>query len=55
MFVARVTLAHAFKKTNKNVTEQLTSKSILAQISLTLWTLLVQRYLNSITSNACVY
>ncbi len=26
MFVARIALAHAFKKTNTNVTEQLTSK-----------------------------
>ncbi len=39
MFVARLTLAHAFKKTRKNVTEQLTSNSVLAQIFLTLWTL----------------
>ncbi len=30
MFVARMALAHAFKKTNKNVTEQLTSNSVLA-------------------------
>ncbi len=26
MFVARIALAHAFKKTNTNITEQLTSK-----------------------------
>ncbi len=39
MFVARITLAHAFKKTNKNVTEQLTSNSFLVQIFLALWTL----------------
>ncbi len=32
-------LAHAFKKTNKNVTEQLTSNNVLAQIFLVLWTL----------------
>ncbi len=29
MFVARMALAHAFKKTNTNVTEQLTSNSVL--------------------------
>ncbi len=39
MFVARIALAHDFKKTNKNVTEQLTSNRVLAQIFLTLWTL----------------
>ncbi len=39
MFVARIALAHAFKKTNTNVTEQLTSNSVLAQIFLVLWTL----------------
>ncbi len=42
MFVARITLAHAFKKTI-SVTEQLTSNSVLAQIwCFGLWTL-VQR------------
>ncbi len=39
MFVASITLAHAFKKTNTNVAEQLTSNSVLAQIFLALWTL----------------
>ncbi len=39
MFGARIALAHAFKKTNTNVTEQLTSNSVLAQIFLVLWTL----------------
>ncbi len=39
MFVARIALAHAFKKTNKDVTEQLTSNSVLEQIFLMLWTL----------------
>ncbi len=39
MFVARIALAYAFKKTKKNGTEQLTSNSVLAQIFLTLWTL----------------
>ncbi len=39
MFVARITLAHAFKKTNTNVTEQLTSNSVLVQIFLALSTL----------------
>ncbi len=33
MFGARIALAHAFKKTNKHFTEQLTSNSVLAQIS----------------------
>ncbi len=32
MFVARIALAHAFKKTNKIFTEQLLSNSVLAQI-----------------------
>ncbi len=36
MFVARIALAHAFKKTNKNVTEQMPSNSVLAQIFLAL-------------------
>ncbi len=36
---AHIALAHAFKKTNKNVTEQLTSNRVLAQIFLALWTL----------------
>ncbi len=31
MFVARMALSHAIKKTNKNVTEQMTSNSVLAQ------------------------
>ncbi len=39
IFVARMALAHAFKKTNKNVTERLMSNSVLAQIFLALWTL----------------
>ncbi len=39
MFVARITLLHVFKKANKNVTEQMTSNSVLAQIFLALWTL----------------
>ncbi len=39
MFVARIALAQALKKTNKNDAEQLTSKSVLAQIFLGLWTL----------------
>ncbi len=40
MFVAHIVLAHAFKKNKKtNVTEQLTSNSVLAQIFLALWTL----------------
>ncbi len=40
MFIARITLAHAFKKkTNTNVTEQLTSNNVLAHIFLVLWTL----------------
>ncbi len=32
MFVARIALAHALKKTNTNVPEQLTNNSVLAQI-----------------------
>ncbi len=36
MFVARIALSHAFKKVNKNVTEQLTSNSVSAQIFLSL-------------------
>ncbi len=39
MFVAHIALEHAFKKTNKNVTKQLMSNSVLAQIFLTLWIL----------------
>ncbi len=39
MFFARIALAHAFKKTKTNVTEQLTSNSVLAPIFLALWTL----------------
>ncbi len=39
MFVARIALAHAFKKTNTNFTEQMLSNSDLAQIFLALWTL----------------
>ncbi len=39
VFFARIALAHAFKKTNINVTENLPSNSVLAQIFLTLWTL----------------
>ncbi len=39
MFDARITLSHVFKKTNKNVTEQMTSNNVLAQIFLALWTL----------------
>ncbi len=39
MFVTRIALAHAFKKTNKNVTEQLTSNNVLEQIFLAFWTL----------------
>ncbi len=39
MFVACMALAHAFKKKNTNVTEQLTSNRVLAQIFLALWTL----------------
>ncbi len=39
MFDVRITLSHVFKKTNKNVTEPLTSNSVSAQIFLTLWTL----------------
>ncbi len=39
MFVARITLSHAFKKIYENVTEQMTSNNVLAQIFLTLWTL----------------
>ncbi len=39
MFVARITLSHVFKKTEKKITEQMTSNSVLAQIFLTLWTL----------------
>ncbi len=39
MFVARITLSHVFKKTNTNVTEQMTSNNVLAQIFLALWTL----------------
>ncbi len=39
MFVARIALAHAFKKTNTNFTEQLPSNSVLTQIFLALWTL----------------
>ncbi len=37
MFVTRIALSHAFKKINKNVTEQLSSNSVSAQIS-SLWT-----------------
>ncbi len=37
--VAHIAMAHAFKKTNKNVTEKLPSNSVLAQIFLALWTL----------------
>ncbi len=32
MFVARIALAHAFKKTNKTVTEQLMSNGVLVPI-----------------------
>ncbi len=39
MFVARIALAHAFKKTNTNFTEQLTSNNVLTQIFFALWTL----------------
>ncbi len=39
MFVAHIALERAFKKTNKNVTEQLMSNSVLAQIFLMLWIL----------------
>ncbi len=39
MFVARIALSHAFKKIYKNVTERLTSNSVLAQIFLAVWTL----------------
>ncbi len=39
MFVAHITLSHVFKKNYKNVTEQLTSNTVSAQIFLTLWTL----------------
>ncbi len=39
MFVTRIALAHAFKKTNKNVIEQLTSNNVLEQIFLAFWTL----------------
>ncbi len=38
MFVACIALAHALKK-HENVTEQLTSNSVLAQIFLAFWTL----------------
>ncbi len=38
-FVARIALSHVFKKTNKNVTEQMMSNNVLAQIFLALWTL----------------
>ncbi len=40
IFFTRIALEHAFNKKNyKNVTEQLTSNSVLAQIFLMLWTL----------------
>ncbi len=39
IFVAHIALSHAFKNVNKNVTEQLTSNSVSAQIFLTHWTL----------------
>ncbi len=39
MFVARIALSHAFKKINKNFTEQLPSNIVSAQIFLMLWTL----------------
>ncbi len=39
-FVAHITLSHAFKKINKNVTKQLRSNTVWAQIFLTLWTLI---------------
>ncbi len=39
MFDARITLSHVFKNTNKNVTEQMTSNNVLAQMFLALWTL----------------
>ncbi len=39
MFVTHIALAHVFKKTNTNVTEQLQINSVLAQIFIVLWTL----------------
>ncbi len=39
MFVARIALAHAFKKTDTNVAEQLTSSSVLARFGFELWRL----------------
>ncbi len=39
MFDACITLSHVFKKNYKNVTEQMTSNNVLAQIFLALWTL----------------
>ncbi len=58
MFVACIALAHAFKKTNTNVTKQLRSNSVLVQIFLALWTLnceLVQRCLNNLHATcACI-
>ncbi len=47
MFGARIALAHAFKKTNTNVAEQLTCNMVLVQIFLVLWTL------NPGASNSC--
>ncbi len=37
MFIARVALAHAFKKTDKNVAELLTSSSVLARFGFEPW------------------
>ncbi len=60
MFVTRIALAHAFKKTDKNVTDQLTSNNVLEQIFLAFCTLnpdatSCAACLNSITCNPCMY
>ncbi len=57
LFVARIALAHAFKKKKriKNVTEQLPSNSVLAQIFRVLWTLSPGAAACCVTCNLCVY